>query len=136
MYWYLAVLKKYDTFDGRAHRREFWMFTLIQSLIQISLMIFSSFASAVAVKENPKSFTAFALIIWGIDIIYNLATLVPALAVTIRRFHDTNRSGWYWLINFIPIIGWVVVIYFLAQDGDDGENKYGPDPVWEEGILG
>ena len=60
--------------------------------------------------------------------IYGLAVMIPGLAVTIRRLHDTDRSGWWWLICLIPIIGVIVLLVFLATDGTSGQNQYGPDP--------
>jgi uncharacterized membrane protein YhaH (DUF805 family) len=62
-----------------------------------------------------------------------LALLIPSWAVLVRRLHDTNRSGWWWLLVFIPIIGWIILIVFLASEGTPGPNRYGPSP---SGPLG
>jgi uncharacterized membrane protein YhaH (DUF805 family) len=117
MNWYLEVLKKYATFDGRARRKEYWMFTLINFLIMIGLMI----VMGIAGQDNPQIIGILGMILN----LYGLAVFLPGLAVTFRRLHDTNRSGWFWLLGFIPIIGAIILIVFLAQDGDASENQYG-----------
>ncbi len=60
--------------------------------------------------------------------LYALAVIIPSLAVGVRRLHDTNRSGWWLLIGLIPCIGFIVLIVFLVQDGQAGDNQYGPNP--------
>jgi len=120
MNWYLEVLKKYATFDGRARRKEYWMFTLINFLIMIGLMI----VMGIAGQDNPQIIGILGMILN----LYGLAVFLPGLAVTFRRLHDTNRSGWFWLLGFIPIIGAIILIVFLAQDGDASENQYGSNP--------
>jgi uncharacterized membrane protein YhaH (DUF805 family) len=60
--------------------------------------------------------------------VYSLAVLIPSLAVSVRRLHDTDRSGWWLLISLIPIIGAIVLIVFAAQEGTSGENRFGSDP--------
>jgi uncharacterized membrane protein YhaH (DUF805 family) len=110
--WYLAVLKNYAGFSGRARRAEYWMFFLINLIIVVVLEILGSFA---------KLF----LIIAGI---YGLAVLIPSIAVAVRRLHDTGRSGWWVLISLIPFIGTIILIVFLATEGQRSDNQYGPDP--------
>jgi uncharacterized membrane protein YhaH (DUF805 family) len=105
MKWYLAVLKKYAEFNGRAGREEFWMFVLINFIVSLILSI-----------------------IRPLGLIYGLAVLVPSLAVGARRLHDTGRSGWFQLLVLIPLIGPIVLIVFAAQDGQPGDNQYGSNP--------
>ncbi len=112
MDWYLAVLKQYAVFSGRARRKEYWMFFLINFAISI----------AISIIEGMVLGTTF------IGLIYALAVFLPGLAVTIRRLHDTNRSGWWFLIAFIPFIGAIVLFVFLATEGTSGENQFGADP--------
>lgn len=111
MEWYLAVLKKYAQFTGRARRKEFWMFMLINFIIQIVL-----------------NFIDITLGLGVLSLIYSLAVLVPALAVTVRRLHDTGRSGFWLLIALIPIIGTIVLIVFTVEDSEAGDNAHGPNP--------
>jgi hypothetical protein len=63
-----------------------------------------------------------------VGVLYSLAVLLPSLGVGIRRLHDTNRTGWWYLLVFLPIIGWIVLIVFLAMASDPGSNNYGPNP--------
>jgi uncharacterized membrane protein YhaH (DUF805 family) len=112
MNWYLEVLKKYAVFDGRSRRREFWYFVLFSSIVAIALMIIDITAG-----------THYAFL--GI---YCLAVLLPGLGVSIRRLHDTNRSGWWVLVNLYPAVGQMFFILFTAAESDVGENQYGPNP--------
>jgi uncharacterized membrane protein YhaH (DUF805 family) len=116
MHWYTDVLKKYVEFSGRARRQEYWMFFLISFIISTVL---SGIDRAIGTNSSSGG------LLQGI---YGLAVLLPTIAVNIRRLHDTNRSGWWVLLWLIPILGWIPVIVFLAQDGTPGDNKYGPDP--------
>jgi len=113
MNWYLEVLKKYAVFSGRARRMEYWMFVLINFIIALVL----------GVIEGLLGITYSVL-----STLYSLAVLIPSLAVAVRRLHDTNRSGWWILINLIPVIGWIIFIVFAAQDSQPGTNQYGPNP--------
>jgi uncharacterized membrane protein YhaH (DUF805 family) len=110
--WYLAVLQNYAGFGGRARRMEYWMFVLINLIIGIVLDVLGAWM---------KVFTIVGLL-------YGLATLIPALAVSVRRLHDTGRSGWWVLIGLIPIVGTIILIVFLAIEGEQGDNQYGPNP--------
>jgi len=112
MNWYLEVLKKYAVFSGRARRTEFWMFVLVNFIITLVLAVIESLLGSGGVLGG----------------LYGLAVLIPGLAVSVRRLHDTNRSGWWYLINLIPLIGWIIFIIFAAQDSQPGPNQYGPNP--------
>ena len=94
MNWYITVLKNYVGFEGRAQRAEYWYFTLINL---IAGLIFS--------YVSPT-----------LQAVYALAVFLPALAVAVRRLHDTERSGWWLLLIFLPLIGAIILIIFLVQD--------------------
>lgn len=111
MNWYLEVLKKYAVFSGRARRREFWFFVLFNFIIMIILMIIAQAINSAILST-----------------IYSLAVLIPSIAVTVRRLHDTNRTGWWVLIGLIPVIGFIVLLIFTVQDSQEGENQHGPNP--------
>ncbi|WP_436858968.1 DUF805 domain-containing protein [Citrobacter tructae] len=113
MNWYIDVLKNYAVFNGRARRKEYWMFVLINMIVSIVLNVIQS----VIGLEIP----------W-ISIIYMLGVMLPSIGVAIRRLHDTDRSGWWLLISFIPVVGTIVLIVFLCQNGTAGNNRFGADP--------
>lgn len=118
MEWYLKVLRNYAVFQGRAQRKEYWMFYLFNVLIVFVLALFDAMIG-----------TADPTTGWGLfSGLYSLAVLVPAIAVSIRRLHDTGRSGWWLLVGFIPVIGFLVLLVFMVLDSEPGENQYGPNP--------
>ena len=119
MNWYLnAFNKKYADFGGRARRTEYWMFMLFHLLI-----IFFLFFLSGVLSEFQLEF--ISLILLGI---YVLASFIPALAITIRRLHDTGKSGWFYLISFIPYIGGIILLIFVVQDSENMYNKWGANP--------
>jgi len=117
MSWYLEVLKKYAVFSGRARRKEYWMFFLISLLISAVLIAIDSLI-------GTFSQTGFGLL----QGLYSLAVLIPSIAVTVRRLHDTGRTGWWILIGLIPVIGGIVLLIFMLLDSQPGVNQYGPNP--------
>lgn len=112
MNWYLDVLKKYAVFNGRARRKEYWMFFLFNIIIMVVLGIVEGIVGGPGVLAG----------------IYGLAVLLPGIAVSIRRLHDTDRSGWWLLIGLVPLIGAIVLLVFFVQDSQAAENQYGPNP--------
>ena len=119
MEWYIKVIKNYTEFEGRARRKEYWMFVLINFLIVMALQ-------AVMIMLGPDS--ALGSFIMGLVGLYSLAVFIPSLAVGVRRLHDTGRSGWWLLISFVPIIGFIALIVFLVQNSQPGTNQYGENP--------
>ena len=118
MNWYIQVLKKYAVFSGRASRKEYWMFVLFNIIFAIVAMILDNILG-----------TAMEGVGYGlIYTLYMLAVLIPSIAVTVRRLHDTARSGWWILIALIPFIGWIWLLVLMILEGNAGENKYGPSP--------
>ncbi len=103
MNWYLDVLKNYAEFDGRAGREEFWYFILLNIVINIALMV-------------PW--------LWSI---YMMAVLIPSIAVSVRRLHDIDHSGWWLLVAIVPVFG-IALLFLLMQDSKAGENQYGFNP--------
>ncbi|GAA2771349.1 DUF805 domain-containing protein [Streptomyces showdoensis] len=112
MNWYLDVLKKYAVFTGRARRQEFWMFVLFNLLAAIVVVIIDA-----ALGTYPLLYA-----------IYGLGVLLPSLGVTVRRLHDTGRSGWWILIDLVPLVGAIILIVFLATEGEAQQNAHGPNP--------
>jgi uncharacterized membrane protein YhaH (DUF805 family) len=118
MSWYLEVLKKYAVFSGRARRKEYWMFFLINLIISVVLIAIDSLIGTF----SPQARVGL------LQSIYSLAVLIPSLAVTVRRLHDTGRTGWWILIGLIPVIGGIVLLIFMLLDSEPGSNEYGPNP--------
>jgi uncharacterized membrane protein YhaH (DUF805 family) len=111
MSWYLTALRKYADFTGRARRREFWWFYLVNFVIELVLSFLF----------RRGGFTI-------IPSLYGLALIIPSWAVACRRLHDIGKSGWWQLIWIIPIVGWIILIVWFASDGHPQANKYGPNP--------
>ena len=119
MNWYLKVLKEhYADFNGRARREEYWMFALFNAIAMIVLMIV--FGGIAALLESPG--------ILFISYIYLLAIIVPSLALIVRRLHDVGKSGWFYLINFIPLVGPIWLLVLFCTDSENGANKWGENP--------
>ena len=129
MNWYLAVLKKYAEFDGRARRKEYWMFSLISGIIT---MIPYSYLISVIIDDPEGGFSGSAATAMSFMGFYSLAVFVPTLAVTVRRLHDTNRSGWAILWGLVPLVGSFMVLYFLVSNSHPGPNQYGENPKDQE----
>ena len=124
MNWYLQALKKYADFSGRARRKEYWFFVLFNIIISIVLSICDVFLGTYSAAANMG-------ILAGI---YSLAVLIPGIAVTVRRLHDTGRSGWWILIVLVPIVGWIVLLIFMLLDSQP-QNAYGASPKAGEATV-
>ena len=105
-----TCLKKYFVFKGRATKSEFWWFQLIW-VVSYIVMIISN--------NDEVAFICLGIIIF---------IAIPLLSVGVRRLHDTGKSGWFYLLAFIPYIGGLIIFIFTVIEGDKGDNKYGPDP--------
>ncbi len=118
MNWYLAVLKNYAGFSGRARRKEYWMFVLFNIIFAIVAMILDNVLGIAieGVGYGP---------IYGL---YLLAIIIPSIAVAVRRLHDVGKSGWMILISFIPIVGAIWLLILMLTDSNPGENEYGANP--------
>ncbi len=145
MKYFIMALKKYAQFSGRSTRAEYWYFVLFNMIIGILLQIFIVLSNKF---DNNILGISFLIIYY----LYVLAVALPSFSVSIRRLHDTNRSGWWVLLGFIPMIvgiitffisniifalisfitlslvATIIMLAFLVQDSQSGENKYGPNP--------
>lgn len=117
MYYFLEVLRKYAVFSGRARRKEYWYFTLVSMLISFGLSYIEGWLGVFPETE------------YGVlSLIYLLIVIIPTTAVGVRRLHDVGRRGWWYLLNLIPFVGTIIVLIFLVQDSQPGDNQYGPNP--------
>lgn len=113
---YLKALTHYADFHGRARRKEYWMFSLISGVFTLALLKLDHLLGLGVAGFGP------------IAVAYSLAVVTPSVAVTVRRLHDIDRSGWWILVGLVPIIGSIILIVFAATSGGAGVNRYGPDP--------
>ena len=118
MEWHLMVWKRFAEFSGRSRRKEYWMFFLFNMVIGLVLYV-----PGIALRES-----GIGPIVLGLGGIYGLAALIPGLAVSVRRLHDTNKSGWFLLLALIPIVGGIIILVLMVLDSDPEANKYGPNP--------
>ncbi len=118
MNWFLAALRKYATFSGRAQRAEYWYFVLFYLIIIFVL----AFIDALTGTFNDESGAGL------LSGLFSLALFIPSIAVGVRRLHDTGRSGWWLLLGLVPLIGLIVLIIFMIQDSQPGANAHGPNP--------
>ena len=117
MNWYIDVLKKYAVFSGRAQRAEYWYFVLFNILISFVLAVIDSTTGSF----SPETGIGF------LGGLYSLAILIPSIAVSVRRLHDTGRTGWWLLIFLVPLIGAITLLIFMIFDSHPGDNEYGPN---------
>jgi uncharacterized membrane protein YhaH (DUF805 family) len=118
MGWYIEALKKYAVFSGRSRRKEYWYFVLFSVIVSLVL-------SAIDLLLGTFSSSTNVGLLSGI---YGLAIIVPSIAVSVRRLHDIDRTGWWVLIGLVPVIGPIVLLVFAVLDGTPGENRFGPNP--------
>ena len=117
MKWYLEALRKYAVFKGRARRREYWIFELMNSAITLGLFV-------LAVMLGKAGYPYF----FSLPFLYIAAMTIPSLASLVRRLHDTNRSGWWFWISVVPLVGALILFAMTVTDSDPGENRFGPNP--------
>ena len=117
-YYIDCLTTKYFCFEGRARRKEYWMFALFNGIVGVAI---SWIASLLAGATGMNGIVYLASL-------YNLAVFIPGLAVSVRRLHDIGKSGWWFLILLVPIIGAIVFLVFCCLDSQPGGNKYGPNP--------
>jgi len=123
MNWYMVALRQYATFEGRSRRKEYWFFVLFNLIAVILLAIVDGITGTFDETVGLGLLSG----------LYCLAVFIPSMAVTVRRLHDTNRSGWWVLIGLIPLIGGIVLLVFTVMDSQPGANRFGPNP---KGVIG
>ena len=119
MEWYLKVMKQYADFNGRARRKEYWMFLLFNIIFALVAMLVDNLLGMRINEQIPYGY---------LYLLYGLATFIPGIAVGVRRLHDVGKSGWWYLIALIPLIGGLYLLYLFIQDGTPGSNEYGVNP--------
>jgi len=128
MEWMLMPYKRYADFSGRSRRKEYWMFILFNFLLAM-LCVMLMLAGGMSMDESGQSepgplFWVGALVLAA----FVLGSIIPSIAVQVRRFHDQDKSGWMVLLGFIPYVGGLIVFIFMCLDGTRGPNRFGNDP--------
>lgn len=118
-----SVYSNYANFGGRARRSEYWYFILFMLLVELACIIVSAVIGRAG--DGPN---AIGMVIGLALMLFGLASIIPGLALTIRRLHDSDRSGWWILIGLIPFIGGILLLIWYCTPGTTGPNKFGPDP--------
>ena len=128
MEWYIKVMRdNYINFKGRARRKEYWMFTLVYVIILMGCTALDNMFGTVFMMDGG----ALGEISMGYGWAYTicgLAHFLPALSLVVRRLHDVGKSGWFYLIILIPLIGIIWLLVFYCTEGQKQDNKWGPDP--------
>jgi uncharacterized membrane protein YhaH (DUF805 family) len=109
----VRTLKHFTTFNGRATRKEYWTFILLNTVVIYSLVLLPMFEI-----QMLSTMCAWCFIIYGFIII------IPLITVSVRRLHDIGKSGWWYFVNFIPYVGFIVFLVFMLQRSDVGINRY------------
>lgn len=128
---YMVCFRKYADFSGRARRKEFWTFSLVNAGIILALSAIDLLIGGSNDNGNgaPSLTTAFILLILGL---FSLAIIVPSLAAQVRRLHDVGKSGWWYFIQLVPVIGGIWLLVLSLLDSQPGANEWGPNP--KEGV--
>lgn len=109
---YMLPWQKFAVFDGRAGRREYWTFVLVNFVISMVINILAKQVGVLSI----------------VGLLFSLATMIPSISVGIRRLHDTGKSGWYMLLMLIPVLGWLALFVFMVQPSSEA-NDYGAVPT-------
>ena len=114
---------KYFNFSGRARRSEYWFFTLFTLLTSSFFIYFEGYMGIFPNTDQAVLANIFSLLV-----------IIPSIAVGVRRLHDTNHSGWWYLLIVIPIIGWIVILIWLCKNSDEEDNRFGSNPKYIDEI--
>ena len=141
MEWMLMPLRRYAEFSGRSRRKEYWMFTLfivLAGAVLAALMFAGGLPSMIEAQERGTELESPGVLFWlgaGLFGLFTLAIIIPGIAVAVRRFHDRNMSGWWYLglivLGMIPVVGFIASIanlVIMCLPGTPGPNRVGPDP--------
>lgn len=136
MDFYLAPLRKYADFSGRARRKEYWTFALGNMIVFLVLFALAFIAQGgTAYDGDTRTLSPVTGLIYVVLCLFYLAILIPSLAVQVRRLHDTGRSGWWWFIQFVPAIGGIWFFVLTLLDSQPGNNQWGPSPKQESVVA-
>ncbi|WP_230939397.1 DUF805 domain-containing protein [Burkholderia diffusa] len=115
-----SALNQYAKFEGRARRAEYWYFALLTGVVSIVCQV---------ITMAGRDASALSLLLMIVAAVVSLALVLPSLAVTVRRLHDTGRSGWFLLVGFVPVVGGILLLVWMCSRGTNGPNRFGLDPI-------
>ena len=119
MHWFVLCLKKYAVFSGRARRAEYWYFSLFCLIFSVGLSVIEIVAFGVDSMDPGQM---------ALSAIFGLAVAIPSLAVSVRRLHDIDKSGWWFLLHFVVLVGTIILLIWACKSGTIGPNGFGEDP--------
>ncbi len=119
-----SVLSQFATFTGRASRSDYWWWVLAYVLALFAIGLVDTFVIAPSLGFNITDENAGQ----PLSMLFVLAMFLPNLAVSVRRLHDLNKSGWWLLLGLLPVVGVLVLLYWIIQRGTEGSNDFGSDP--------
>lgn len=119
-----TCMGKYATFRGRASRSEYWYFTLFMAILNLIAVIIT------VAMLGMVSGLLYLIVFLTVSLILNTPLFLPSLAVSIRRLHDLDKSGWWVLVILIPVLGFLILAWWGCRRGTEGQNMYGSDPLW------
>lgn len=121
----LLPLQRYFDFSGRSTRTEYFSFSIALTMVYVFLIAIVAMSASGQSGEGPGALGILAI---GLLFVVAIGTLVPSIAVTVRRLHDQDRSGWMTLLSFVPYVGGLILLILMFLGGTDGSNRYGQDP--------
>lgn len=128
MEWMILPYRRYAEFTGRSRRKEYWMFVLFQVLVSLAIGILFGRSSYMMGGGMMAGMTTLQGPGGIVQNLFLLVSLIPGLAVSVRRLHDQDRSGWLLLLLFIPFLGAFALLVLMCLEGTRGPNRFGPDP--------
>lgn len=130
---YLKAWRQYAVFTGRSNRSEYWVFTLANFAV---VVVFRLLSGGETTSVHPFAASHMAVVMTGphapffwVLVVFDLAALIPSLAVSVRRFHDLDHSGWWLLLSLVPVAGSLAILVWFCFRGTHGSNRFGPDPL-------
>lgn len=126
MQWFTLALRRYAVFSGRSQRAEFWFFMLLSTLIQVALMVLDDAMGWVFHVDGIENGVSSTIAL--------MALLLPTLSVGARRLHDIGKSGWWQLLILLPVVGFIILLFFWVRDGQAGQNAHGNNPKLASGY--
>lgn len=131
MNWHLHALKHCFDFSGRARRKEYWYFLLVWVFVCVVLQFVLNVLEVLSDPAGSGWLEGLQLVLGMSSLVYFMAAFIASISVAVRRLHDTGRSGWWWLITLVPLLGLLIFLLFVCEDSERGANRYGPSPKYQ-----